>query len=118
MRIIAMLACLWHDSSDRCRAGSAESGVRRVQCAHSRLRQALRARPRSVETGKKIYSSYGCYQCHGYEAQGSARPRLAPRPIAFAAFARYVTQSHRTDAALHQSKSYRTRNWLTFMRSC
>ena len=38
--------------------------------------------------------SYGCYQCHGYEAQGSnaTGPRLGPRPIAFAAFSRYVRQ--------------------------
>lgn len=43
-----------------------------------------------AENGKKIYSSYGCYQCHGYAAQGGAGTRLAPRPIAFAAFARYV----------------------------
>ena len=44
----------------------------------------------NAENGKKIYSSYGCYQCHGYAAQGGAGARLAPRPIAFAAFARYV----------------------------
>jgi len=43
-----------------------------------------------VENGKKIYSSYGCYQCHGFVAQGGPGGRLAPRPIAFAAFARYV----------------------------
>jgi ubiquinol-cytochrome c reductase cytochrome c subunit len=43
-----------------------------------------------VATGKKIYSSYGCYQCHGYAAQGGPGPRLAPRPAAFAAFSRYV----------------------------
>ena len=45
----------------------------------------------NVETGKKLYSSYGCYQCHGYAAQGGqAGPRLAPRPIAFNVFSRYV----------------------------
>lgn len=44
----------------------------------------------NAENGKKIYSSYGCYQCHGYAAQGGAGARLAPRPITFAAFARYV----------------------------
>ena len=45
----------------------------------------------SVENGKKIYSSYGCYQCHGYAAQGGgAGPRLAPRPIAYTAFSRYI----------------------------
>ena len=45
----------------------------------------------NVGNGKKIFSSYGCYQCHGYEAHGGqAGPRLAPRPIAFATFSRYV----------------------------
>ena len=35
--------------------------------------------------------SFGCYQCHGYEAQGgSAGPRLAPRPIAYAQLMKYV----------------------------
>ena len=43
-----------------------------------------------VENGKKIYTSYGCYQCHGYAAHGGPGPRLAPRPMAFAAFARYT----------------------------
>ena len=44
--------------------------------------------------GKNLYVSYGCYQCHGYEAQGSSAtgPRLGPRPIAFDAFSRYVRQ--------------------------
>ena len=44
----------------------------------------------NAENGKKIYSSYGCYQCHGYAAQGGAGARLGPRPIAFATFSRYV----------------------------
>jgi len=44
------------------------------------------------EAGKKLFLSYGCYQCHGREAQGSSAtgPRLGPRPIAFTAFSRYV----------------------------
>ena len=48
----------------------------------------------NADTGKKLFVSYGCYQCHGYEAQGSnaTGPRLGPRPIAFAAFSRYVRQ--------------------------
>ena len=44
----------------------------------------------NAENGKKIFSSYGCYQCHGYVAQGGAGARLAPRPLAFAAFSSYV----------------------------
>jgi mono/diheme cytochrome c family protein len=44
--------------------------------------------------GKRLYATYGCYQCHGREAQGSSAtgPRLGPNPIAYAAFARYVRQ--------------------------
>ena len=46
------------------------------------------------ENGRKIFVSYGCYQCHGREAQGGAGtgPRLGPRPIVFAAFSMYVRQ--------------------------
>ena len=46
----------------------------------------------NAEAGKKLYVSYGCYQCHGHEAQGSSAtgPRLGPNPIAFAAFSRYI----------------------------
>jgi mono/diheme cytochrome c family protein len=48
----------------------------------------------NAETGRKLFASNGCYQCHGYEAQGSTAtgPRLGPRPISFAAFSRYVRQ--------------------------
>ena len=45
----------------------------------------------NVENGKKIFTTYGCYQCHNYAAHGGgAGPRLAPRPIAFQAFTRYI----------------------------
>jgi len=45
----------------------------------------------NVETGKKLWTSYGCWQCHGYEGQGGAAgPRLASRPLPFARFSGYV----------------------------
>ena len=46
----------------------------------------------NADEGKKLFLSYGCYQCHGREAQGSSAtgPRLGPRPIAFTTFSRYV----------------------------
>ena len=45
----------------------------------------------NADTGKKIFVSIGCYQCHGYEGQGGAAgPRLAPRVLPYAAFSRYV----------------------------
>jgi mono/diheme cytochrome c family protein len=54
---------------------------------------ALLAQPKGdAQNGKKIFQTYGCYQCHGREAQGGVGPRLGPRPISFAAFSRYVRQ--------------------------
>ena len=46
----------------------------------------------NVDEGKKLYASYGCYQCHGYEGQGSAAtgPRVGPRPIPLVSFLRYL----------------------------
>ena len=45
-----------------------------------------------AKNGKKLFVADGCYQCHGYEAQGATPtgPRLGPRPIAFAQFSKYV----------------------------
>ena len=55
---------------------------------------AAAAAPKGDEAnGRKLFESYGCYQCHNLAAQGGAAgPRLAPRPIAFAAFSKYVRQ--------------------------
>jgi mono/diheme cytochrome c family protein len=49
----------------------------------------------NAQHGQKNFSDYGCYQCHGLQAQGglgTGAPRLGPRPIVFAAFTRYVRQ--------------------------
>jgi len=48
----------------------------------------------NAENGKKLYVSAGCYQCHSREGQGGAGtgPRLAPNPIALAAFIRQCRQ--------------------------
>ena len=44
----------------------------------------------NAETGKRLFNNVGCFQCHGYEAQGGGGARLAPNPIAFAALSKYV----------------------------
>ena len=45
----------------------------------------------NVENGQKLFSKYGCYQCHGTQGQGTtAGARLAPKPIALAALIAYV----------------------------
>ena len=44
----------------------------------------------NTETGKKLFATYGCYECHGRAAHGGVGPRLGPDAIPFAAFLRYV----------------------------
>lgn len=47
-----------------------------------------------IERGKRIYISYGCYQCHGREGQGAPATgsRVGPDPISLPAFIRYIRQ--------------------------
>jgi ubiquinol-cytochrome c reductase cytochrome c subunit len=53
--------------------------------------QSANAPQGNAANGRKLFVSFGCYQCHGYEAQGgSAGPRLAPRPIPYAQLMKYV----------------------------
>ena len=41
--------------------------------------------------GKAVYAAYGCYQCHGYQGQGSGSgPKLAPNPLPFDALDRQL----------------------------
>jgi ubiquinol-cytochrome c reductase cytochrome c subunit len=75
---IAALAC----------AGPAMAG----QNAPGSQNAAAQAPTGNAANGRKLFASIGCYQCHGYEAQGSTAtgPRLAPRPLPFPALSRYV----------------------------
>jgi mono/diheme cytochrome c family protein len=51
----------------------------------------------SAVNGKKLYESVGCWQCHGFSAQGGqAGPRIGPESIALPAFIRYVRQPTRS----------------------
>jgi len=64
--------------------------------AHALTGQTPATRPAApagnAQNGKKLFASVGCYQCHGFEGQGGVGPRLAPRPIAFSAFSKYLRQ--------------------------
>ncbi|MEP7307440.1 MAG: cytochrome c [Acidobacteriota bacterium] len=45
------------------------------------------------QNGKRLFTAYYCTACHGTMGQGGAAgARIAPRPIAFAAFQKYLRQ--------------------------
>ena len=46
----------------------------------------------NAQNGKVLFEKDGCYQCHGYGAQGAAStgPRLAPEPLPYDAFLRQL----------------------------
>jgi len=48
----------------------------------------------NAQNGKKLYISYGCFECHGRQGQGTSvgGPRLGPNPISLPAFSKYVRQ--------------------------
>jgi mono/diheme cytochrome c family protein len=61
--------------------------------AQSSAAKQMSAPAGDPQKGRSLFEKYGCYQCHGHEAQGgSAGARLAPRPISYAAFSKYVRQ--------------------------
>ena len=63
----------------------------RAQAPAAAPAQTAAAATGNAEAGKKLWTSYGCWQCHGYEGQGGAAgPRLAARNLALATFAAYV----------------------------
>ena len=48
----------------------------------------------NIQNGKKLFTSYGCFECHGHQAEGTSvgGPRLGPNPISFPGFIKYVRQ--------------------------
>ena len=49
----------------------------------------------NAESGKKVFTKDGCYECHGREGQGAAQgagPRIGPLQLSFEGFTRYVHQ--------------------------
>jgi len=45
----------------------------------------------NVQNGKRLYDRDGCYECHGYAAQGSgAGPRIAATNLSMQVLMRYV----------------------------
>lgn len=55
------------------------------------LAPILSAQDGNADNGKKLFSKFGCYECHGYQGQGGgAGAKLAPKPISATALIAYV----------------------------
>lgn len=47
------------------------------------------------QNGQHLYNSFGCYECHGYQGQGSAQTggsRIGPPQIPYSGFVAYIRQ--------------------------
>ena len=42
--------------------------------------------------GKARFAAVGCYQCHSFVGQGGAGARLAPNPIPYPVFLKYIRE--------------------------
>ena len=47
-----------------------------------------------AKNGEKLFTSYGCYECHGRHAEGSSAtgPRLGPNAVTLALLQKYIRQ--------------------------
>lgn len=48
----------------------------------------------NAKNGEKLFTSYGCYECHGRHAEGSSAtgPRLGPNAVTLALLQKYIRQ--------------------------
>jgi mono/diheme cytochrome c family protein len=67
-------------------------GGRTMAQSENASSKAGEAQSANAENGKKLFAKYGCYECHGREAQGGglSGPRLAPDPLPFSFVLSYV----------------------------
>jgi mono/diheme cytochrome c family protein len=74
--LLAVAAIFWAGAALMVNAASA-----RVKTASQSSTQA-KGQSGNAENGKRLFTKYGCYQCHGLAAQGSTvtGPRLGPTP--------------------------------------
>jgi len=61
----------------------------------------------SAERGKVAFVKHGCWQCHGFEGQGSVATSncavLAPNPASFETFASFVRSTNRSMPAYREA---------------
>lgn len=72
--------------------GSTLLAVAAMAGTSSAQAQAAAAPKGDAVAGKKRFADVGCYQCHSYVGQGGAGARLAPNPIPYPAFLKYIRE--------------------------
>jgi mono/diheme cytochrome c family protein len=75
-----------------CALAAAGAAVRGQEGSAAPKPAAPAQKPANLENGRTIYVKYGCWQCHGYEAQGGAGPKLGPDAIPFENFTRITRE--------------------------
>jgi mono/diheme cytochrome c family protein len=69
------------------------SALAAVAVAAPLVRAQTPAPEGNEQNGKRLFAAYYCSACHGTLGQGGAAgARIAPKPIAFAAFQKYLRQ--------------------------
>jgi mono/diheme cytochrome c family protein len=78
---IGAALALWPSNSARARAANSTAQDEKPPAGSS-------------QNGKKLFTSYGCFECHGHQAEGTSvgGPRLGPNPMLYSAFVRYIRQ--------------------------
>ena len=68
----------------------------------------------------KLFEDYGCYQCHGREAQGGSGTGrgLGPKPMPFPAVLKPISGIQPDRCLRTRRRWFRTRIWPTSMRFC
>ena len=56
------------------------------------------AQETSGASGRMVFETYQCWQCHGFEGQGGAALRIAPMVYPFEAFAQLVRHTNEMPA--------------------
>ena len=62
--------------------------------------------PGNAQNGKIVFMKAGCYACHGTVGQGGAGARIAPNPLAVAAFTAYVRKGGPTHSVFGGMPAY------------
>ena len=62
----------------------------RVAVATLLMLGACAGAAQQTDSGRVLFETNGCYQCHGYAGQGGAALRIAPSPYPLEAFAQLV----------------------------